>query len=388
MMDIKPGLELLANNLVHADPASVYKFYQSLPEMEGLDIPEVTAPPGTLRQVQMLTLVRQNDWEELAERFCSIPPGEPEVLADLSETLVLRISQLEAELMKTAFQAGLKIVLERRGGETENLHRLFWTQVGLGLLLYLVSRSEWETASQLITDLTTKLSIDWLKTKPPAINIFADIDKGMVTLFVLEVLLSTRQREEIVRYIKTWDYLTCLQSEASTSRRDAIFLSVLECLTSQGSNTDLETLIRMMEVIAGSMQVESSPDKKRQEQIYNKIMTMMINNSLPGTRIYTKYRLARTCHFQLDEGVARGLVMLLAHNRNNMIKAATQVYQAGIKWGVYCAQPHRRPFTLRLCSGLTLEEMTVIFQDFLRYGSVFLSYHAWSISNRGSCCPV
>ena len=44
MIDIKPGLELLIIQLEHADPDIVFKFYQSLPEMEGLEIPEVTPP--------------------------------------------------------------------------------------------------------------------------------------------------------------------------------------------------------------------------------------------------------------------------------------------------------------------------------------------------------
>jgi len=121
-----------------------------------------------------------------------------------------------------------------------------------------------------------------------------------------------------------------------------------------------------MEVMAGSMKKDCSPDKKKHEEMYNKIMRMMINQCLPGSRVFAKYKLARECQFQLEDGVTRGLVMLLADKRNNMTKAASQVYKSGIKWGVYWPQPSKRPLTLRLASSLTLEEMSVIIQDYLR----------------------
>ena len=364
MIDIKPGLELLIIQLEHADPDIVFKFYQSLPEMEGLEIPEVTPPLDCSLQLWISGRVEDGDWAQLAERFCSISPSEPRVLAGFSENLVLRISVLESELIKAAFQTGVDLVLEKRGGES--VHKLFWTQVGLGLLLYLVSKSEWSTASQFIKDLTARLTIDWLKMNPPAINTFADIDRGMVALFVLEVLLNTKQKDELVKYLKMWDFLSCLQSETAIGKRDAIFLNVLEFLTSQDGSKHLETLIRLTEVMAGSMKVDSSPDKKKQEDIYNKIMMMMINACMPGNRVFAKYKLARECQFQMEDGVTRGLVMLLADKRNNMIKAASQVYETGIKWGVYWPQRNKRPLTLRLSSSLTLEEMSIIIQDYLR----------------------
>ena len=57
--------------------------------------------------------------------------------------------------------------------------------------------------------------------------------------------------------------------------------------------------------------------------------------------------------------------MMLANTRNNMATEATIVYQAGIKLAVYSPQPHKRPLSLNLHTGLTLEEMSVILQDYL-----------------------
>ena len=81
MIDIKPGLELLIIQLEHADPDIVFKFYQSLPEMEGLEIPEVTPPLDCSLQLWISGRVEDGDWAQPAERFCSISPAEPEVLA-------------------------------------------------------------------------------------------------------------------------------------------------------------------------------------------------------------------------------------------------------------------------------------------------------------------
>ena len=79
-----------------------------------------------------------------------------------------------------------------------------------------------------------------------------------------------------------------------------------------------------------------------------------------------KFKLIRACEFNLDGGLTRGLVMSLASARNNMVREATLVYNAGVRWGIYCSQNPTRPFILRLNSALTLEEMSVILQTFLK----------------------
>ena len=45
MVDIKPGLEILVKCLSRDDPVDVFKFYESLPEIDGIIIPDISAPP-------------------------------------------------------------------------------------------------------------------------------------------------------------------------------------------------------------------------------------------------------------------------------------------------------------------------------------------------------
>ena len=366
MTDIKPGLQLLLTNLIHDDPEDTWKFYEAVPEMEGLEIPEVPPPQSSSLQDWIQARIINSDWDELARRFCSLEAKEVETLAEMTEIMVINISKLEAEVVRVAFQAGMELVLEMRG--EERVHSLFWSQAGLGLLLNLVCRSEWSEASRVIALLTSKLHVDWLHLRPPSLNIFADIERGMATLFVLEVLVNSKQSQELVHYLNMWGCLSCLHSELAVSRRDAILLSVLEWLIKQRQTDCVETLVAAMDVMAARMKENQDKQvKKRQEVVCSKIIKKMINEpSMDGRRLYAKYKLIRNCEFNLDGGMTRGLVMLLANKRNNMIREATQVYNAGVRWGIYCSQARNRPLTLRLNSALTLEEMSVILHTFLR----------------------
>ena len=49
-------------------------------------------------------------------------------------------------------------------------------------------------------------------------------------LFVLEVLVRTKQGREMVEYLKKWNFLQCFESEEAIKKRDEVLLSVLECL--------------------------------------------------------------------------------------------------------------------------------------------------------------
>ena len=78
-------------------------------------------------QTWVSTRIESRAWDQLAQKFCTTEPGEPEVLAEMTEFLVLGLSSLESELVLEAFQAGLEVVLDTRGGE--DVHKLFWSQV-------------------------------------------------------------------------------------------------------------------------------------------------------------------------------------------------------------------------------------------------------------------
>ena len=365
MTDIKPGLQLLLTNLLHDDPEDTWKFYEAVPEMDGLEIPSVPQPSSSSLQDWVKARVVSWDWEGLARRFCSLEAKEVETLAEMTEIMVVQISKLEAEMVRTAFQAGMEVVLEAWG--QQRVHSLFWTQVGLGLLVRLVCRSDWLPASEIIALLTSKLHVAWLHIRPPSLHIFADIERGMVTLFVLEVLVNTKQSQELVKYLNMWNCLSCLQSEVAVTKRDAILLSVLELLLKPDQTDSVETLVAALDVMAARMKDnQDRQTKKRQELVSTEIIKRMINHSMDGRRLYAKYKLLRACQFNLESGMTRGLVMVLANKRNNMLREAMQIYNAGVRWGIYCSQACKRPLTLRLNSTLTLEEMSVILHTFLR----------------------
>ena len=91
----------------------------------------------------------------------------------------------------------------------------------------------------------------------------------------------------------------------------------------------------------------------------------MLNANLDGARLYKRYLEVKKCVHEMSKDVIRGLVTLLAHHRNNMLKEAKSVYTTGLRWHLYSPQPMRRPFTLKLTSILTMEEFFVIVNAFL-----------------------
>ena len=50
---------------------------------------------------------------------------------------------------------------------------------------------------------------------------------------------QTRQRRELVAFLKKWNFLQCFQSEEAIKRRDEIFLSVLECLAGTAGSVNV-----------------------------------------------------------------------------------------------------------------------------------------------------
>lgn len=96
----------------------------------------------------------------------------------------------------------------------------------------------------------------------------------------------------------------------------------------------------------------------------NVTFMLMLNENLPGARLYKRYAEVRGCSHELEKAVIRGLVTLLAHPRNNMIQEAMSVYISGVRWGVYSSQHVRRPLTLKLSSILTMEELGIIVNEF------------------------
>ena len=196
-----------------------------------------------------------------------------------------------------------------------------------------VVAAQWNSARDLIELLEVRLGVDWLGIRPPGLAQFSCIGRGMVTLFVLETLVKQRHTEALVRLLTKWDFLACLDTESGKEKRDIILLSVLECLAETSVTQEaLEVMVRVSEVMLGSVQAESDLAlRRRQEAMSNVTLILMLNNNLPGPRLYRRYREVRTCGHELERPVVRGLVTLLAHHRNNMVREAAQVYNSGVR---------------------------------------------------------
>ena len=250
--------------------------------------------------------------------------------------------------------------------DRSSVHIQFWCQLGASLLLCETVANQWQSATNIIKTMTSDLSVDWIRLKPSGITQFVDIDQGMVTLFVLESLVQTDQTQDIIKYLKDWDCLACLDSELAQEKRDLILLSVLEKLVMINMEQELlNIIIRISEVMFRTMEQETDAVlRRRHEALSNVIFMLMLNENLDGPRLYKRYVEVRRCRHNLEKVVIRGLVTLLAHHRNNMIKEATKVYLTGVKWGAYCNQQYRRPFTLKLTSVLTMEELFIIVNEF------------------------
>ena len=134
------------------------------------------------------------------------------------------------------------------------------------------------------------------------------------------------------------------------------------------TNVDMDTLdiiVRVNEVMAVTMKQETDVMVRRRHEVMSNVTFMlMLNENLPGVRLYKRYSEVRGCSHELEKAVIRGLVTLLAHPRNNMIQEAMSVYISGVRWGVYSSQHVRRPLTLKLSSILTMEEMGIIVNEF------------------------
>merc|ERR1712228_225205 len=99
------------------------------------------------------------------------------------------------EPLSVIFKAGAVIVEKK-----SELQSLYWCQLGVSLLICEVTSSQWLSAVSLSSVMTNDLQVDWLRMKPCSISQFANIDAGVVTLFLLESLVKTNHYKEIVNY--------------------------------------------------------------------------------------------------------------------------------------------------------------------------------------------
>jgi len=308
----------------------------------------------------------EGKWEDVAHHLCSINQEEVEVIADFAEKILVELSQLCGQYQLLApipalYSAMLPVVTSRQS----EVHTQFFRQLGVALLVCQVTTAQWVDAADLVKLLANQLQTDFLCVKPPALSQFSELDRGMVPLFVLEVLVWTKQRLELVKYLELWDYLASMETDLGQEKRNTILTSVLECLAAGNMDTvTLDIMIRVSEVMTLGMRSETNVvTRRRHEVLSNILFQLMLNTNLPGSKLWSHYQLVRSCNHQLDKTVTRGIVMMLAYSR--MLPQATAVYKSAVKWGVYSTQATARPLTLRLTSCLALEEIFVIVMEFL-----------------------
>ena len=293
MDNIKPGIATLVKTLASDDPADVFRFFETVPEFDGLFIPTLPPPPQPGIELWIKEkLLKRGDFQATVEKFLNTRARDVEAMAEFIEGLYSILSTVRHGCNPHAglqfYFHGTNDVIESRS----ELHKLFWSQLGVSLLLNEVVNAQWNSARDLIELMETRLSVDWLRIKPPGLAVFSSISRGMVTLFVIETLVKMRLTEALVRLLTKWDCLVCLETEGGKEKRDVILLSVLECLAETNVTQEaLEVMIRASEVKISSVQAESKlAVRRRQEAMSNVTLIQMLNNNLPGPRLYKRYR--------------------------------------------------------------------------------------------------
>ena len=156
----------------------------------------------------------EGKWEDVAYHMCSIDQQDVEVISDFAEKILLEISQLCGEFrlvepIPAIYNAMVQVVLRR----ICEMHTQFIRQLGVALMVCQVTSSQWSEAGAIVKVLASQLNTDFLCVKVPALKQFSQLDKGMVPLFVLEVLTFTKQRMELVKYLEMWDCLSSLETD-------------------------------------------------------------------------------------------------------------------------------------------------------------------------------
>ena len=134
MANIKPGVATLIKTLASDDPADVYRFFESVPEFDGLEIPDI--PPSPQRGIHLW--IKENmsrgNFGALMEKFFSVKARDVESLAELTEDLYIELSSFRQGGIQF-YDHGTSEVVEAQS----RVHKLFWSQLGVSLLFNEVS---------------------------------------------------------------------------------------------------------------------------------------------------------------------------------------------------------------------------------------------------------
>ena len=159
--NIKPGIATLTKTLTSDDPADVYRFFETVPEFDGLMIPNLPLPPHRIIDVWIQEkLLKRGDFRATVEKFLSTKARDVEALAEFTEGLYTMLSSLKDSSNPYSgiqfYFHGTNDVIESKS----ELHKLFWLQLGVALLLNEVVATQWSSARDLIELLDVRLGVD------------------------------------------------------------------------------------------------------------------------------------------------------------------------------------------------------------------------------------
>ena len=133
--NIKPGIETLTGTLASDDPSDVYRFFETVPEFEGIDIPNLPPPPSKGVHLWIKERTKRGDFAALIEKFLNSKTRDVESMAEFTEGLYAELSAIrqsgDPHFGIQFYFHGTNDVIETNS----ELHKLFWSQLGVSLLL-------------------------------------------------------------------------------------------------------------------------------------------------------------------------------------------------------------------------------------------------------------
>ena len=276
LAEVLPGLGLLAAGLVQEPPEDVAKFYSSLPEVEGLEVPDLPPAPQSPEQVAVERLVGEGRWAELPMRFLHIAPCEVEQLAGFVETLVEVVERVaeNGQLAIGLPQLLLHFVTAVEVRSTSEVHLLLTRQLGLALFTLLCRATAWQEAAEVVALLAGRLATDFLATRLPAVGIFLGVRPEVVPLLVLEALVrSGAPQGRLVEWLEGWDYLEEVEEEEGVRAR-TMLLVLARLLEGEAEAGVVAASVRVADLLATSMGAETAALVRRKHEL-------LVNNVSP-----------------------------------------------------------------------------------------------------------
>ena len=176
---VLPGLKHLSTSLQDEDPEDVAKFYSSLPEIEGLDIPSLhTSLQQKENEVWIASKLSEGSWAEISGKFAQITRSEVEEMAEFIEYMVEEVERLgETGRLRYPLVDLFQLFVSSVETASSQVLKLFVSQLGLSLMVLLCRAQAWMEAGNLLRNQFMMQATDFTTIKLPAVGIFLDLNK-------------------------------------------------------------------------------------------------------------------------------------------------------------------------------------------------------------------